>query len=170
MDGAIAAATGDVIHVALVEVAGDSIWIIDATTRHGVSRRPLDAFLSDFAYDDGTDPVYTVKRMVDSSLAEEWVNRAKTFCGQPYDEYFLPDNDAMYCSELVQESFLDKDGGRLFEGSPMNFKNENGDYPPYWVELFARLGTDVPQGVPGTNPQDLSSSPLLRTVRSYFER
>ena len=164
MDGAIAAATGDVIHVAVVEVDGGDVWVIDATTRRGVSRRPLDTFFSDFAYDDGTDPVYTVKRLDASDLAEEWVERAKSFCGQPYDEFFLPDNGAMYCSELVQESFLDENGDFLFDGSPMNFKNENGEYPEYWVELFARLGTDVPQGVPGTNPQDMSSSPLLKTI------
>ena len=164
MDGAIAAATGDVIHVALVEVDGADVWVIDATTRRGVSRRPLDTFYSDFVYDDGTNPVYTVKRMNDTGLASQWIETAKSFCGQPYDEFFLPDNGAMYCSELVQESFLDKDGHCLFDGNPMNFKNENGEYPEYWVDLFTRLGTDVPQGVPGTNPQDLSSSPLLHAV------
>ena len=50
------------------------------------------------------------------------------------------------------------------EWSLSSIKNENGEYPEYWVDLFTRLGTDVPQGVPGTNPQDLSSSPLLHAV------
>jgi hypothetical protein len=165
MDGAIAAATGDIIHVAVVEVDdGGSVWVIDATSRRGVDRRPLETFLRDFSYDDGTPPVYTVKRMNDPGLADKWIKKAKSFCGQPYDQYFLPDNGAMYCSELVRESFLDENGDFLFVESPMNFKNADGEFPAYWTGLFARLGTDIPQGVPGTNPQDMSASPLLHTV------
>ena len=165
MDGAIAAATGDIIHVALVEVdGGGSVWVIDATSRRGVARRPLETFIRDFTYDDGTSPVYTVKRMDDPGLADKWIEKAKSFLGQPYDQYFLPDNGAMYCSELVRESFLDENGDFLFGESPMNFRNADGEFPVYWTDLFARLGTDVPQGVPGTNPQEMSASPLLHTV------
>ena len=165
MDGAIAAATGSIIHVALVEVDDDgAVWVIDATSRHGVDRRPLQSFFDDFSYEDGTYPVFTVKRLKDTGPAGQWVERAKSFCGQAYDEYFLPDNGAMYCSELVRESLLDENGSYLVEESPMNFKNADGEFPAYWVELFSRIGADIPQGVPGTNPQEMSASELLVTV------
>ncbi len=165
MDGAIAAATGDIIHVALVEVDEDGkVWIIDATSRHGVCRRPLQSFLDDFSYEDGTYPVFTVKRLKDTGLAGQWVERAKSFCGQAYDEYFLPNNGAMYCSELVRESLLDGNGAYIFEESPMNFKNAEGEFPAYWTELFSRIGADIPQGVPGTNPQEMSASDLLTAI------
>ena len=169
MDGAIASATGstgelNLIHVAIAEVAEDSVFIIDATLKYGVDRHPLDTTIKQFTLRDGSQPVYIVKRLKDAKLAENWVARAKTFCGQPYDQAFLPDNGAMYCSELVRESYLTSEGGFLFDRKPMNWKNEKGEIPVYWTQLFALLGMDVPQGVPGTNPQDMSRSPLLEAV------
>ena len=168
MDGAIAASTGsdglNLIHVAIADVAEDGNYIIDATLKFGVDRHPLDTTIKQFTLKDGSQPVYIVKRLKDSRMAKDWVRRAKTFCGQPYDVRFLPDNGALYCSELVRESYLGPDGEYLFEEKPMNWKNENGEIPVYWTQLFAILGMDVPQDVPGTNPQDMSVSPLLKTV------
>ena len=168
MDGAITAATGggdiNLIHVAIADVAPDGVYIIDATIRHGVDRHPLDTTLRDFTLKDGSQPVYIVKRLKDKRLAKEWVERAKSFCGQPYDVRFLPDNGALYCSELVRDSYLGSKGEYLFDEKPMNWKNEKGEIPVYWAQLFALLGMDVPQDVPGTNPQDMSASPLLVTV------
>ena len=149
--------------MAIAEVKADSVWIIDATLRHGVDRHPLDTFLTDFTLKDGSLPVFIVKRAegVDPEAA---VGKAKTFCGQPYDLYFLPDNGAMYCSELVRESFLDAAGRPVFDNEPMNFRAADGSMPPYWEWLFGRLGTPVPQGLPGTNPQGMSASPVLKEV------
>ena len=164
MDEAIVSATGsgevNMVHVAIVEVEGDSLWIIDATRRRGVSRYPLDEFIKDNTGRRGSS-VLVVRRMKDNSLAAEWIERAKTFLGQPYDSLFLPDNGAMYCSELVRESFLSAGGEHLLEDKPMNFKGPDGEYPLYWKNLFEGLGMDVPQGVPGTNPHDMSNSPQL---------
>jgi len=168
MDGAISAATGDgglnLIHVAIIEMADDGPYIIDATLKYGTDRHPLDSTIRQFTLKGGAQPVYIVKRLKDNKLAKEWIEKAKSFCGQPYDMRFLPDNGAMYCSELVRESFLGAEGEYLFDEKPMNWKNEKGEIPVYWTQLFALLGMDVPQGVPGTNPQDMSKSPLLETV------
>lgn len=168
MDGAIAAATGDgelnLIHVAILEMDGDKPYIIDATLRHGVDRHPLDTMLKEFTLKDGSYPTFIVKRMNDNSLADEWISRAKSFCGQPYDKAFLPENGALYCSELVRDSYLGADGEYLFDEQPMNFLDSEGNMPVYWTQLFAILGQEVPQGLPGTNPQDMSTSPCLETV------
>ena len=177
MSSAIADATGkgplNIIHVAIAEVDGDGTWIIDATIRHGVDRHPLDTFLRDFTLKDGSLPVFEVKRLKDSADAEAFVENAKKYLGQPYDTYFLPDNGALYCSELVRESYLGEDGTPLFDEVPMNFCDSEGNMPVYWEQLFAILGMDVPQGAPGTNPQKMSSSPLLRPVNlpsGFWER
>lgn len=169
MDAAIASATGEegalnLIHVAIAEVRADSVWIIDATLKHGVDRHPLDTFLRDFTLRDGSYPEFIVKR-VEGLPAADAVERAKSFCGRAYDKWFLPDNDEMYCSELVQRSFLDADGSQLFDSEPMNFRAPDGTMPPYWEWLFGLLGQPVPQGLPGTNPQRMSESPLLYEVQ-----
>lgn len=169
MESAITSATGgttglNLIHTAIVEMEGDRVWIIDATIKHGVDRHPLDTFLRDFTLRDGSLPVFEVMRLRDNSRAAEYVQNAKQYLGLPYDVYFLPDNGAMYCTELVYESYRTPDGPHHFHIAPMNFKDAGGEMPAYWTRLFARLGQEVPQGVPGTNPKAMARESILRPV------
>jgi len=174
MESAIGAATsgGDslmTIHVAILEVQGDSTWIIDATIRHGVDRHPLSTFLSDFTLRDGSLPLFDIRRPdVSASEARRFVDNAQKFLGEPYDVHFLPDNGALYCSELVYDAYVTEDGKHLFSAYPMNFLDAGGEMPPYWTELFALLGESVPQGVTGTNPQQMSGESCLKPVRKGF--
>ncbi|MBQ7269607.1 MAG: hypothetical protein IJS62_07145 [Bacteroidales bacterium] len=170
MDAAISAATGrkdslNFIHVAIVDADSAGVRIIDATVLRGVDRRPLDTFLHDFTSGDGPAPVFKVMRLRDAGIAEAAVRRARTRVGLPYDLSFLPDNGALYCSELVYESYLDADGKPIFPAAPMNFKNAEGEFPRYWQQLFERLGQEIPQGVPGTNPQAMSGDSALYEIR-----
>lgn len=50
----------------------------------------------------------------------------------------------------------------------MSFRDAEGQMPAFWVELFAKLGETVPEGVPGTNPNDLSRDEQLVEVHRYF--
>ena len=173
MSSGIAAATGEAgslnyIHVAILEVEGDSTWIIDATIKHGVSRYPLNTFLTDFTLRDGSLPHFEVMRLKDGP--RDLVANAKMFIGEPYDVYFLPDNGAHYCTELVRDSYLDETGAPIFESAPMNFKGEDGEFPVYWEQLFGLLGMPIPQGVEGTNPYDMHLSPLLEFVTNDVSR
>ena len=154
----------DSMSSAIAEVADDGVWIIDATLRHGVDRHPLDTFLTDFTRHDGSYPAFLVKRLKDPGRAAECIQKAKAFLGEPYDSVFLADNGAHYCSELVRDSYRSADGGYLFEQQPMNWKNDQGEIPAYWERLFAGMGMAVPQGEPGTNPQEMARSALLRDV------
>ena len=169
MDAAIADATGspdslNLIHVAIAEVEGDQTWIIDATIKYGVDRHPLDTFLTQFTLKDGSYPVFEVMRLKDDKVAETAVERAKSFVGTSYDVAFLPDNGALYCTELVQVSYLTDDGARIFPSAPMNFKNAEGEFPVYWQQLFSLIGQQIPQDIPGTNPQAMARDPQLKPV------
>lgn len=168
MDEAISSATGDgesgnLIHVAIAEVNADSVWIIDATIKHGVDRHPLDTSLTDFTLGNGSYPDFIIKR-VKGIDADSAVERAKAFCGRGYDLRFLPDNDEFYCSELVQACYLDAAGKPIFPSEPMNWLAPDGTMPQYWEWLFGQLGMAVPQGLPGTNPQRMSKSEFLVDV------
>ena len=46
----------------------------------------------------------------------------------------------------------------------MNWRDKERNLPQYWQEHFKKLGMPVPEGVPGTNPTDLSRSPQLHRV------
>ena len=169
MAGAISAATGDgeinYIHTAVLEVddAG-SVWVIDATLAHGVDRHPLDTLLKDFTLNNGQRATFKVMRLKDNEGAARHVEQCKALLGEEYDVYFLPSNGKHYCTEVVYDCYLNRDGSHIFESVPMNFKNKDGEMPEYWTWLFGLLGQPVPQGVPGTNPQMMLASPALEYV------
>ena len=152
MGQAVKATTGHYTHVAMVERVGDSLFVIDATQKRGVARRPIE---STFANKMPVD-VYRLTVPFDTAAV---LARAKSLIGKPYDNAFLPDNDAYYCSELIQTAF-----GDLFPSKPMNWRDKEGNLPEYWIKHFKELGMPVPEGVPGTNPTDLSRSPLLKRL------
>lgn len=169
MASAIAAATGDedqvnYIHVAILEVANDTTWVIDATLKRGVARYPLDTMKEDFRLKSGEYPIFTVKRLKHNGDANRWIDNAHHYVGRSYDLAFLPDNEEQYCSELVWNSYLKHDGRHIFTASPMNFKAADGSYPEYWLWLFSRIGIPIPQGVEGTNPNDMARDEQLVVV------
>lgn len=168
MSSAIVAATGDSVacyfHVAIAEVVGEKVWIIDATSKRGVAQSPIDTFLCDCALTDSTFPLFQVMRLADSEHAAKYVERAKGFIGQPYDSCFLPGNETQYCSELIRNSYVNGNGEPLFHDKPMNFKSADGTFPRYWISWFEKIGRPIPQDVPGTNPNDMSKEKCLIKV------
>ena len=168
MDEAIVAATGrgslNIIHAAILEMAPEGPMIIDATLKYGVDRHPLDTMLAQFNLGSEAQATYIVKRLK-KGFKPEFIDTAKSFCGRGYDLYFLPDNEELYCTELIQRCYTAPDGLSYFPSQPMNFKNKDGEFPHYWHWLFGLLGMDIPQGLPGTNPQDMMDSPALVQVK-----
>lgn len=168
MNAAITAATCpdslNIIHAAIAEVQGDSVWIIDATIRHGVDRHPLDTFVKDFTLKDGTLPDFIVMRLKDDDNASRYVANARNFVGLKYNCTFVPCDTAQYCTELIRNSYRRSDGSYIFSEAPMNFRAPDGSMPVYWEQLFSILGQPVPQGVPGTNPRAMMAEPCLKQV------
>ena len=150
MCDAITAATGqdsgiNYIHVAILEVDNnDSVWVIDATLKHGVDRYPFSTFLSDFTLEDGSYPQFDIMRLKDNTKVADYVENAKTFCGRAYDVYFLPNNDEQYCSELVRNAYRNDSTSYIFSEAPMNFQASDGTFPPYWVYLFNLINQPIP--------------------------
>lgn len=168
MSSAIADATSEgadfcATHVGIMEVCGDSLYVIDATPEHGVARRPLSEFTEEFS----PFSTFSFMRVKGYAGRRKAVEKAKSFIGHEYDFTFLPENGMFYCSELIQVCFTRRDGHSLFPGKPMNFRDSSGKYPEYWQNLFSNMGIPVPQGVPGTNPNDLMHDACLRTVSNH---
>ena len=165
MGAAVKESTGQYTHVALVESVGDTTWIIDATPAHGVSRRPYR-----HSYTDKQSSPDIFRPEAATYDMDSVLSRARSYIGQPYDNAFQPDNGALYCSELIYECFLEDynyepgSDRHLFKASPMNWRDADGNLPKYWVKHFKKLKMPVPEGVMGTNPTDLSRSPLLRKL------
>ncbi len=171
MSGAIMAATGKseevkFTHVGIAVIGDQADSVLEATSG-GVRMTALNEFLNKSARLNGR-PVVVAKRLKDTAGIAAAVARARTFLGQPYDYSFRPDNGKLYCSELVWESYLAPDGRRLFPAQPMNFRAADGSMPPFWTELFANMGEEIPEGLPGTNPNDMSRDTSLTEVFRWF--
>ena len=118
------------IHTAILEVdENDAVWVIDATLARGVDRHPLDTLFADFTLHRGGTATFEVMRLKDNSNAAAYVEQAKVFLGEPYDNYFMTFNGRHYCTELISDAYVDADGHCWFEPQPMNFKNREGEYP-----------------------------------------
>lgn len=171
---AISSATHDIgypddfVHVAIYYLSSDSIpSVIEASPEYGVRTISLQDFKKDINREGKNEHGVVVKRLSTEFHIDYAIDRAMTFIGQPYDWHYLPDNGMMYCSELIYESFVSDDGYHFFTSQPMNFRNPDGSMPEFWTELYKTLGVDVPEGIPGTNPNDLSRDPRLIEVARF---
>lgn len=172
MTGAITAATGEngrlnFSHVGIAVVKNGADSVLEATTNGGVRLTALPEFLARSAKIGGR-PTVVAMRLKDTAGVSEAVRRARSHLGLPYDYSFRPDNGKFYCSELVWECYRTSDGSPIFTARPMNFRAEDGTLPQFWTELFARRSESVPEGVPGTNPNDMSQERTLREVYRWF--
>lgn len=153
-------------HVGIIQVRADGVYVLEASPELGVVRTPLEAFLETSAHDASGRAVVKVMRVSDLSAAEAAaaVGRAEACIGRPYDYAFAPGTESLYCSELVYESFLREGGEKIFSANPMTFKGPDGETDPYWIRYYERLDCDIPEGIPGTNPNDLSREAVLVPV------
>ncbi len=141
---------GMIDHVAIV-MSPDSV--IEAVGK-GVKMTPIDSLRQQDGY-------YLMAR-VKGADSKQSLRNALQYLGRPYDRLYLPDNDAIYCSELVQLSFVDKHGKRLFSPIPMSFHDATGRITDYWRQFYAKHQLEVPEGEPGTNPGELSQRREIR--------
>lgn len=139
-------------HVAIV-LSEDSV--IEAKHR-GVVTTPIDSLRRQEGY-------YIIGRVRRADRIRSLAN-ARRYLGRKYDFIFLPDNEDIYCSELVQLSFVDKKGRPLFTTIPMSFHDSTGRITDYWTQFYARRGMTVPEGRPGTNPAELSRRKAVKIV------
>jgi len=172
MSTAITEATGkdpalSFTHVGIVLHRHPADSILEAAPDGGVRIVGLNEFLGDRA-PDSRMPRAVAMRLLDTTGVAAAVARARSFVGRPYDYSYMPNNDKMYCSELVWESYLAPNGGHRFTARPMNFRAADGSMPPFWIELFEKLGEKIPEGVPGTNPNDMAREAILEEVRRYY--
>lgn len=156
----------DFSHCAMVVSVNDTLTVVEAI---GNSVR-FTSIPSFFARSGDTLSIQriTVARVKEpfKPLIEGAAAFATQQIGQPYDPDYLMDNGKWYCSELLYEAFKDANGGQsLFELNPMTFKDpETQAFFPAWVEYYAQLGSEIPEGEPGLNPGSISRSDKLEII------
>ena len=149
--------------------------VVEAIPEHGVWKCPLDSFLVRLSVKESV----LVGRVAGLDV-ESSVNNAEKFIGKPYDDIFMPSDSAIYCSELVQKSFVfknkssvDNQGGKavdnpllqsVFGTIPMSFHDSTGNVTEFWTKFYASRGLTVPEGEQGSNPGQLSRDPNVNIL------
>ena len=168
---------GNFSHIGIVIATGDQncinadylhendIRILEAIPNKVVTTR-LDSFLNR-SFDQEGNPKVIVGRLKKQYLPaiEHAISFLKKKIGVKYDDYFLMDNNAYYCSELIYEAFK-KDS--IFQLQPMTFLNpENNDTLNTWKEYYKKLNAQIPQNKLGINPGKMSLSKKIDIVHYY---
>lgn len=153
-------------HVAIVHrIGGDGgpLYVVEAVPRQGVVLTPIDSLLAREAR-----ATFVVGRVSAADVPAS-VRAALRLAGRPYDDLYLPGDSAVYCSELVQRCYVNRQGKRIFGTVPMNFRDGSGRIPDQWVERYRQRGMAVPEGLPGTNPGELSRRPEVLKI-AHFQK
>lgn len=156
-------------HVGVAYVEDGKTYVLEAVP-YGVVKSPLEKFFRDAQKSDG-NPVVVVGRLKPRlrRCIPAAIEKIKTLLNKRYDFVFDPDDDDYYCSELIYVSYLKPNGKSIFKMKPMTFRDkQTGEISPLWVEHFKRYKCEIPEGVPGTNPGDMSRSKAIRIVHHYF--
>lgn len=156
-------------HVGLAEVVDGRIFVIHSDGSKGVCREALKNFMIDGGGDTLYVEAYRLKKNFRDAIPEA-MERATALVGEPYNYTYIIEDSGYYCSELVWYAFA-KDS--VFSLDPMTFKDpESGTFHNGWVEHYEKLGVDIPEGLPGCNPNGMVGSDKLEylgVVVSYSQ-
>ncbi len=152
-------------HMGLVELNGDKVFVLHASPDGGSCRVSLDEFLHP---EDGPAEVvaYRLKKQWQKAIPAA-LERAEKMLGKPYNNHYMPVDTAYYCSDFVYRAFA---ADSIFELNPMTFKDpRTGEFSPAWVEHYGKLGMEIPEGLPGCNPNGMAASGKLERLGIVLE-
>lgn len=152
LDEAIATSTGNYVHVAIVI---NTQQIIDASAKHGVAIQRIRDFFEEVNVAD----IY--RASLTETQQSQVISQAMSYQNRPYNFSFYPNDDGLYCSQLVQLAFANV---LTIPQQPMQFGDDQQPISNYWLNYYQKLGVAVPLNQPGTNPHDLSKTPQLNYV------
>ena len=112
-------------------------------------------------------PLVAVGRVITDCDMNTSMKHALSYVGRAYDHFYMPDDKEIYCSELVQKSFVDHHGLPVFPTIPMSFHDKDGKILDSWKQFYAFYHREVPEGEPGTNPGQLSRDKAVKVTYAF---
>lgn len=154
-------------HMGIVLKNNRGVFVLEAYSPE-VRVTQVDVFLRR-SNDFSGSPRYILARLLSTfrSLIPSAVSYGLSQRAIPYDDLYLTDGTALYCSELVVDMFKAANEEKpFFVERPMSFRDKTtGQVLPAWTEYYAKFGMAVPDGAPGSNPGDISKDPRLQIVQ-----
>ncbi len=164
---------GNFSHIGIVIETGDNskkrnqkhVRILEAIPNKVKTTR-LDSFINRSLDEEG-NPKVIVGRLKNKYLytIEDAIKFLKSKIGVKYDDYFLINNNAYYCSELIYEAFINDS---VFKLEPMTFLHPlTLDTIEIWKEYYSKLKMEIPEKKPGINPGIMSISKNIDIIHKY---
>ncbi len=160
-------------HVGMAMQKDGEWFVVEAIPQKGISKTPLEIFLNRNKNEFNRSQT-TVARL--DSYYKPYILKAIEYgierINTPYDAIFLWDDKAYYCSELVYKMFssqnIPKDSIPFFT-HPMTFNDSTGLPMSSWVSYYNKHKHEIPEGIEGTNPNLMASSPRLKFIHDYAQ-
>src|SRR5690554_3090593 len=145
-------------HVGIIEITSNGIFVLHASTKLGSNKQLFQDFYTENLKNDQNMVVYRLKKNDQNSI-ESAIMKANSMLGKPYNWSYVLNEESYYCSDFIERIFREDS---VFEHIPMNFINpETQQIDDFWIQFYQKIELEVPQGQPGTNPNQLASSPKL---------
>lgn len=153
-------------HVGLLEFQNDTLYLLHAGGENGCEKIPFEKYLNK----KNRNPIVDVYRVQDGYFVD-WqavMQRAEKWLGLPYNHSYILNDTSLYCSDFVYRVIQDT---AIFQLNPMTFKSPNQEtYHPLWVSYYERLGVDIPEGLPGCNPNGMATSSKIIWVGRLLQQ
>jgi uncharacterized protein YycO len=145
-------------HVGLVEVTDGEVFVIHADGPSGVRKESLIAFMADGKGESLYVEAYRLRGKWNGGISEA-IKRASGVIGEPYNYTYIIEDSGYYCSELIWYAFA---ADSVFRLEPMTFKDPaTGEFHGGWIEHYQKMGIEIPEGLPGCNPNGMAASEKL---------
>ncbi|WP_148114102.1 YiiX/YebB-like N1pC/P60 family cysteine hydrolase [Ancylomarina longa] len=157
-------------HIGILDYDKDGNPMVLEAISKGVSLTPLKVFLQRSANASGKSKVVVARlKPKYRDRINDALNYGKLLLDKPYDNVYVMGDSNYYCSELIYEIFdHTKDTTKIFQLHPMTFKDsKTGDYLPFWKKYYQNLGVEIPEGMPGLNPNGMFQSSHIDIVYRY---
>lgn len=146
-------------HLALVELSGNKIFVLESATKYGSVKITLDTFIKNNGF--SRIVIYRLKNS-DKEIIDDAILNANKMLGKPYNFSYILNENSYYCSDFIERSFRTHN---IFKLEPMTFVNPaTGQTDDYWKSFYSNLKVDVPEGLPGCNPNGLAKSEKLEKI------
>lgn len=144
-------------HVALVAHDQATTVVLHAD-EHGSRQQTLATFMDEARERHRHVDVYALKNAV-GDVIDAAIVQARRMLGRPYNDSYVLDENSYYCSDFIERAYR---AHKVFALQPMRFRNpDTGIIAPYWIDFYRQRGMSVPEGQPGTNPNDMARSSAL---------
>ena len=158
-------------HVGIATQKNGQWFVLEAIPKVGVCQTPIKKFLNRNKNKYNKSQT-TVARL--NSYYQPYITNAIEYgikrINKPYDEIFLWDDDSYYCSELIYKMFSTQDLPKdsiPFLTHPMTFNDSTGKPMASWVTYYKKHNRGIPEGIEGTNPNLMASSPYIKFIHDY---